>query len=121
MPFDAVAFIQRQKWIFAKTMPQHPHEYIVRHKVQDDNSFDAMVRFIRQQGQPKVWGKRLFLYWEHDGHVYWTMGWPVDQTIIINRAILDNHDAQEIDPAVVTDQGYGRYHWSSHNRMRPLL
>lgn len=46
MPFDAVAFIQRQKWIFAKTMPENRHEYIVRHKVEDDASFDELVRHI---------------------------------------------------------------------------
>jgi hypothetical protein len=121
MPFDPVAFIERHPWTFAKTMPENPHEYIVRDNVQDDAGFDAMIRHIRQHGQPKVWRKRVFLYWEHGGRVYWTMGWPLTQTIIINRAELRHHEAMAVDPAVVTDNGHGRYRWSSHNGKRPEL
>lgn len=121
MPFDPVEFIERHSWTFAKTMPDNPHEYVVRSKVQDDASFDAMVRHIREHGRPAQFGKLLYLHWEHEGQVYWTMGWPVDETIIINRAKVEDSEAVPVDPRIVTDHGHGRVRWSSKDRMRPPL
>lgn len=99
---QALAFIEGQRWTFAKTMPQHPHEYIVRGKGNTDDEFDALVRFIRKNGEPRGWGGKTYLQWYGpDGHHYWTMGWPVAQTTIINRAVSSidtTYDAQLGDP-----------------------
>jgi len=36
-----------------------------------------------------------------DGWKYWTMGWPIDQTDVINRAKVEPEDEEwEPDPAV---------------------
>ena len=120
MSFHPAEFIGRHEWTFAKTMPDNPHEYVVRKKVDSEADFDAFVRFIRENGEARVWGKgrsrRLYLYWQHGGHVYWTMGWPVDETIIINRARVEDSEAQP-----VTDEEQIVIPWSSKNSKRPPL
>ncbi len=42
-------FIKNQNWIYAKTMPKWPHEYIVRNRV-DENLFVRLVQQIRSAG-----------------------------------------------------------------------
>ena len=65
-------------------MPQWPHEYLVRQRV-DEDLFARLVRHIRLHGcEGRFYGKRL-TYYEEDGLVYWTMGAPVDETTIVNR------------------------------------
>jgi len=39
-----------QKWIFAKTMPENPHEYTLRKLWRSDADFVHAVRFIRAHG-----------------------------------------------------------------------
>lgn len=97
-------------------MPTSPHEYVVRKNADSQADFDAFIRFIRENGEVKAWRRKLFIYWFHDGRAYWTMGWPVVETIIINRCLLKDHDAVPIHPAHIKD---GR--WSSKDGMRPPL
>lgn len=87
-------FIQARHWRFAKTMPQLPHEYTVR-KFQDPQVaqalFEQAVAFIRAQGERRIFeptGKSA-IYLDMDGRQYWTMGAPIEETVIINRAWLD--------------------------------
>ena len=74
-------------WTFAKTMPQCPHEYIVRGKTADDTTYFAMFRTIEAHG---VWDKwsdtpRQYLH-PGDGYYYWKMTDDMCESIIINRA-----------------------------------
>ena len=77
-------FISAVKWTFAKTMPRWPHEYIVRERV-DENLFVQLVRYIRANGYQGNFYKKDITYYDDDGRVYWTMGAPIEETIIINR------------------------------------
>ena len=43
------AFIDNEKWNYAKTMPEWPHEYIVREHV-DESMFVQIVEHIRKHG-----------------------------------------------------------------------
>jgi hypothetical protein len=88
------SFIETREWCFAKTMPQWPHEYTVR-KFQDPKEeqalFEEVVAFIRPHGERRTFeptGKSS-VYFDIDGRQYWTMGAPIEETIIINRAWLD--------------------------------
>lgn len=87
-------FIGTRHWRYAKTMPQWPHEYSVRRfddPAQDQVLFEEAVTFIRAHGERKRFeptGKSS-VYLDIDGRQYWTMGAPVEETIIINRARLD--------------------------------
>ncbi len=77
-------FIQSSQWIFAKTMPKWPHEYIVRERV-DVNLFNKLVKHIRLFGYQGDFYKKRITYFEYQGMVYWTMGAPIQETTIINR------------------------------------
>ena len=53
--------------------------------------FEQAVVFIRTYGERRTFeptGKSS-VYFDIDGRQYWTMGAPIEETIIINRAWLD--------------------------------
>ena len=87
-------FIESRHWCFAKTMPQWPHEYTVR-KFEDPNNqqalFEQAVVFIRTYGERRTFEptRKSSVYFDIDGRQYWTMGAPIEETVIINRAWLD--------------------------------
>lgn len=68
-------FIDSVQWTFAKTMPEWPHEYIVRDRV-DENLFMLLVQHIRWQGYENKFYQKSFTYYDYCGMVYWTMGDP---------------------------------------------
>lgn len=114
MTFDPHAFVASQQWTFAKTMPQNPHEYIVRGKGNDPEDFDAFVKTIRT-GEKRVWGRKIYIYWkDQDGMRYWTMGWPVwyegaprnGYTYIINRVLPHNDRSERFNPDIHSDLRY---------------
>ena len=71
-------------------MASIPHEYTVRDwKPQEQAEFEEAVIFIRENGVPEQFWRKTFIYFYADGHKYWTMGSPLDQTILINRAKHD--------------------------------
>ena len=47
-------FVDQETWIFAKTMPEWPHEYLVRERV-DEDLFVQLVEHIRGQGYGWGW------------------------------------------------------------------
>ena len=80
-------FASAHRWTFAKTMPHIPHYWLARKDV-SDAEFEAAVRFIREHGEARPWGKRPPLtYLDCDGWTYWTMGNPLPVTTIINRKV----------------------------------
>lgn len=80
------AYIDKCQWRWAKTYQSIPHEYIVRNKCElSDDEFLYIVKAQRDTGIHEVWGKYYFPYLYIDGYKYWTMGDPIDQTIILNR------------------------------------
>ena len=74
-------------WTFAKTMPQCPHEYIVRGKTADENTYFSMFRTIEARGEWGAWNKepRQYLH-PGDGYYYWKMTDIMSESVIINRA-----------------------------------
>jgi hypothetical protein len=92
---DARAYIAEVRWQFAKTMPQWPHEYTVRKWRPDlERDFLEFVVLIRRDGIVKPWPRDAatpryrLTYLELDGWEYWSMGAPVPETTVINRALL---------------------------------
>ena len=79
--------IARCQWTFAKTMPWAPHEYIVRGKCPlTEEEFVYFINMQRSYGKVERWGKYNFPYLYIDDYKYWTMGAPVEETIVMNRA-----------------------------------
>jgi hypothetical protein len=87
IPVILSRFIDQSKWTFAKTMPENPHFYVVRDK-KNESQFIALVYYIRRYGVSEKWGSKNYIYLKHNGMKYWTMGNPIDDTKIINRAII---------------------------------
>jgi hypothetical protein len=77
-------FIKSTQWTFAKTMPEWPHEYLVRDRV-DRVLFEALAHHISQHGLEGFFYQRVLTYFAEDGLLYWTMGEPIEETTIINR------------------------------------
>ena len=74
-------------WTFAKTMPESPHEYIVRGKTVSDELFKAMFFAIESGGVLGEWDGVPYLYlYPGDGYRYWKMTDNIDESMIINRA-----------------------------------
>ena len=96
---DPRDFIALVRWQFAKTMPQWPHEYSVRAWRPDlEREFFEFVVLIRRDGVVKPWPRDAatpryhHTYLELDGWEYWTMGEPVPETAVINRALITHEE-----------------------------
>jgi hypothetical protein len=81
---DLRRFINDEQWRAANRMPDWPHEYLVRERV-DRTLFERAVKHIRSNGYEGRVYQTEIRYYEEGGLVYWTMGAPVEDTVIINR------------------------------------
>ena len=89
------SFVNQNKWIFAKTYAERaPHEYIVKDYLDanEKTTFKDAVIFVRENGFPAFFGGYEHIYLYYDNHYYWTMGDPVDETIILNRCDYRNYE-----------------------------
>lgn len=81
------SMIARCEWTFAKTMPFAPHEYIVKDRCPlTKEEFEYFVEMQRQYGVKERWGRYNNPYLYIDDYKYWTMGAPLEETTVINRA-----------------------------------
>ena len=88
-PIELNAFVKQETCTYAKTMPKWPHEYIVRERV-DEELFEKLVKHIRTNGYEGKFYSKNITYYDEDGMVYWTMGAPLEETIIVNRCQQEN-------------------------------
>jgi hypothetical protein len=89
VPAWIVDFIRGAKWQFAKTMPWHPHSYTVRRWHTErgtEETFECFVLHIREHGYEDSFGKRRFVYFDVGPFRFWSMGNPLAETTIVNRA-----------------------------------
>ena len=93
MPYADLQFIgemiDKSRWIFAKTMPQNPHYYMLR-KESVDAEFVRFVELVRKYGYRYKFGKTWYVQLNVNNWYYWTMGCPLHNcprtgTILINR------------------------------------
>jgi hypothetical protein len=70
----------------AKTMPEIPHEYVVRSPA-NEADYVALFERIAKEGVIEKFKGRAYRYWRPgDGWRYWAMTTDVRQSRIINRA-----------------------------------
>ena len=102
---DFQQFIARNKWTYAKTYAAFcPHEYVVKDRLtaEDQHVFEQIVVFIREKGFFAIYGrKEPNRYYTVDDYYYWTMGDPVEETIILNRAKLSDYTFTETERGLV--------------------
>jgi len=89
--------LEAHEWVYAKTMPRNPHEYTLRKAWQDDAMFDAVVMHIRELGYQVVFGRKPYTQLDAGDFFYWTMGSPLDETILINRKRLGGYSADQVE------------------------
>ncbi len=99
-------FVSSSEFQFAKTMTETPHEYTLRRKAARDDRFAEAVQFIRDNGFCRRFASRFYTYYRLGDYVYWTMGAPVDETILINRAVEERDG-----PGVERAQGHLLKRW----------
>ena len=78
-------FIKRHPW---KTAKNGSHAYVRIYDVDFRQDFLEFVIEIRETGYVSGFFGREYTYLDIDGYQYWTMGSPIEETIILNRAIL---------------------------------
>ena len=64
------------------------------------DEFEWFVRLIRAEGVMKTWGRRTHPYLRVGGWEYWTMGYPVEETTIVNRQSVTPEAMAEMDEAI---------------------
>ena len=79
-------FILSNHWKVAKTMPRNPHEYCLKERCKDPKSFEDFVIHIRAHGYKQNFFQKTYIYYDVGEYQYWTMGAPLQDTILINRA-----------------------------------
>ena len=96
--------IREHRWIFAKTYAAFcPHEYTLRKTWNKDADFEALIRFIRQNGLDAWYGRMNHAnrYWfDHEGGYYYFIfpddtdeeGNPSKNTVLVNRAKVTDFD-----------------------------
>lgn len=77
--------LESKKWQFAKTMPYVPHWYTLRKWWSFDDEFAEVVTAMRTDGVDEMYGKRKSRVFILNGYKYWTMMYPVEETLLINR------------------------------------
>ncbi len=90
-------FIDSADWVFAKTYAKTaPHEYAVRRKNPHlEDEFVYFVKFIREHGYEEMFWSKPYTCYNVGEWKYWTMGDPVDETEIINRAAVKNSSEEK--------------------------
>lgn len=86
---DIRQFIKSVLWTCSKHYSKTAeHDYIVYDYLDDENkkTFRSFVLFIRENGKEERFFSKKYIYYYLDGYKYWTMGNPLEETIILNRA-----------------------------------
>jgi hypothetical protein len=80
---------------FAKTMPQIPHEYVVR-TPENEMDFVELFNTVRENGVEERFFGRTYRYWyAGDGWKYWAVPDYLPKCQIINRAKVAEYDESE--------------------------
>lgn len=89
-------FIACRRWREAVTYRETaPHEYTVREwdlTTAGNADFERFTALVRKCGYADLFYRVRHIYWVVDEFKYWTMGWPVEETKVINRARVDGRE-----------------------------
>jgi len=82
--------LESQKWTFAKTMANIPHEWVyIRSFRSKDISMVDIAKFIKKYGYVEYFYGKPYTYMNFGNYKYWTMDYPLEKTDLINRCKLD--------------------------------
>jgi hypothetical protein len=85
-------YIDGERWVYAKTMPKWPHEYVLLRASSDPWMHLRVLGYMRQHAEWRPWGRHRdpgLPYWRDRGRDYWSMppNW-----LIINRTVIPDDD-----------------------------
>lgn len=84
--FEMRDYIQSHPWRTAKATA-NPHAYTLRKQAQNETDFERFVLTIRHLGYEVWFWRKRYICLDVDGMRYWSMGAPLHETILINRAV----------------------------------
>lgn len=80
--------LNSRRWKYAKSMPETPHEYTMIEWVPGrEEEFYRAVETIRRLGERTFFRGWPYIELTIGDHRYWTMGYPVRGTTLINRRL----------------------------------
>jgi len=84
------AAIESLSFRFARTMPEIPHEYVIR-SPDNEAVYVALFRAIMEQGVFERWDGRYKRYlYPGDGWKYWAMTTELPASRVINRMKIED-------------------------------
>jgi hypothetical protein len=89
-PTSIHAVIDSLSFQFARTMPEIPHEYVVR-SPDNEVAYVALFGAIMEYGVYENWaGRRKRYLYPGDGRKYWTMTTKLHESRVINRMKIED-------------------------------
>lgn len=84
------SMLEAHDWKYAKSMPSTPHWYSIIEKnwQGEEEEFYSCVLGVRLYGDLVTWRGWPYIELTLGGFVYWTMGYPIRGTTLINRKPL---------------------------------
>lgn len=68
---ELVKFFATLDFVFAKTMPEQPHEYVVRTS-ENEAAYVRLFEAVKSRGSWEKFGRHRYRYWlPGDGFKYW--------------------------------------------------
>jgi len=86
---DLCRAVNNLEWKYAKTMPKHPHWYIVRNPKIEDIYVALFYATIEHGKQEYFYNRPVQYLYLGDGYKYWRMTDNIAESKIINRAKED--------------------------------
>ena len=80
---------EQQTYKFAKTMPDNPHYYTLRKTWGDATEFENACHWIRKHSYVEYFHDKPFEMFAFGDWKYWTMGYPLNETILIDRTLIE--------------------------------
>lgn len=82
-------WLASQRWIYAKSRPDNPHEYCLRREASDPGVFEKVVEHLQTYGHPYPWWGTVYMQYVSGHYAYWSMGSRPAETKLINRKSLE--------------------------------
>jgi len=79
--------LEIQHYITAQT-EINPHQYCLRKQWKGNTSFAEVNRIMRNYGYVEWFWRKPYMMLNIGKFKYWTMGWPLDVTVLINRTFI---------------------------------
>jgi len=80
-------FVEKAEWIFAKSVPNWPHFYIVEENLPDQAAFRSAKTFVRESGYVGKFFDMDVFYFDADGWTYWAspLTKPPESQYMLNK------------------------------------